>query len=145
MHDLTLEQAQALMQSAMTQALQDHGRPICVAVCDDRGCLLAFARMAGAPVRSVRIAQGKAYSSARMGVSTAALLARLHREQIEVGYFCDPDITALPGGSPLKDAQGRLLGAIGISGLTSAEDQAITDSVAAALLAAWLPAAANPS
>lgn len=145
MHDLTLEQAQALMQSAMTQALQDHGRPICVAVCDDRGCLLAFARMAGAPVRSVRIAQGKAYSSARMGVSTAALLARLHREQIEVGYFCDPDITALPGGSPLKDAQGRLLGAIGISGLTSAEDQAITDSVAAALLAAWPPAAANPS
>ncbi len=144
MHDLTLEQAQALMQSAMTQALQDHGRPICVAVCDDRGCLLAFARMAGAPVRSVRIAQGKAYSSARMGVSTAALLARLHREQIEVGYFCDPDITALPGGSPLKDAQGRLLGAIGISGLTSAEDQAITDSVAAALLAAWPPAAANP-
>lgn len=145
MHDLTLEQAQALMQSAMTQALQDHGRPICVAVCDDRGCLLAFARMAGAPVRSVRIAQGKAYSSARMGVSTAALLARLHREQIEVGYFCDPDITALPGGSPLKDAQGRLLGAIGISGLTSAEDQAITDSVAAALLAAWPPAATNPS
>lgn len=144
MHDLTLEQAQALMQSAMTQALQDHGRPICVAVCDDRGCLLAFARMAGAPVRSVRISQGKAYSSARMGVSTAALLARLHREQIEVGYFCDPDITALPGGSPLKDVQGRLLGAIGISGLTSAEDQAITDSVAAALLAAWPPAAANP-
>ncbi len=144
MHPLTLEHAQALMHSAMTEAQQDSGRPICVAVCDDRGCLLAFARMAGAPLRSVRISQGKAYSSARMGVSTAALLARLHREQIEVGYFCDPELTALPGGTPLKDPSGRLLGAIGVSGLSSAEDQAITDRVAAALLAAWPSAVASP-
>jgi len=135
MQDLTLERAQALVQSAMAKATQDHGRPICVAVCDERGLLLAFARMAGAPVRGVRIAQGKAYSSARMGTTTEALLARLHREQIEVGYFCDPDLTALPGGSPLKDTTGRLLGAIGVSGLTSAEDQAITDAMAASLLA----------
>ena len=136
MHDLTLERAQALVQSAMAKAAQDHGRPICVAVCDDRGLLLAFARMTGAPARGVRISQGKAYSSARMGTTTEALLGRLHREQIEVGYFCDPELTALPGGSPLKDATGRLLGAIGISGLSSAEDQAITDAMAVALLTA---------
>ena len=134
MHELTLERAQALVQSAMAKATQDHGRPICVAVCDDRGLLLAFARMAGAPARGVRISQGKAYSSARMGTTTQALLERLHREQIEVGYFCDPELTALPGGSPLKDATGKLLGAIGISGLSSAEDQAITDAMAKALL-----------
>lgn len=136
MHDLTLDRAQALTQRALAQATQDFGRPVCVAVCDDRGLLLAFARMDGAPARGVRIAQGKAYTAARMGVTTAALLARLHREQIEVGYFCDPDLTALPGGSPLKDASGRLLGAVGVSGLTSAEDQSITDAVAAAVLAA---------
>lgn len=135
MHDLTLDRADALLNSAMARAAQDFGRPICVAVCDERGLLLAFARMDGAPARSVRISQGKAYTAARMGVTTAALLARLHREQIEVGYFCDPDLTALPGGSPLKDAGGRLLGAVGVSGLTSAEDQAITDAVAAEVLA----------
>lgn len=136
MPDLTLDHAQALALSAIAKATQDHGRPICVAVCDDRGLLLAFARMDGAPARSVRIAQGKAYSAARMGVTTADLLARLHREQIDVGYFCDPELTALPGGSPLKDASGRLLGGVGVSGLTSAEDQAITDALAAAVLAA---------
>lgn len=136
MPDLTLDRAQALVQRALAKATQDHGRPICVAVCDDRGLLLAFARMDGAPARSVQISQGKAYSSARMGVTTEALLARLHREKIEVGYFCDPALTALPGGSPLKDATGKLLGAIGISGLSSAEDQAITDAMAAALLVA---------
>jgi glc operon protein GlcG len=136
MPQLTLERAQALVQGALAKAMQDHGRPICAAVCDERGLLLAFARMDGAPPRSVQISQGKAYSSARMGVTTEALLARLHREKIEVGYFCDPALTALPGGSPLKDASGLLLGAIGISGLSSAEDQAITDAMAASLLAA---------
>lgn len=135
MQDLTLEHAQTLAQNAMAKATKDYGRPICVAVCDDKGFLLAFARMAGAPVRSIRISQGKAYTSARLGVTTETLLARIHREQIEVSYFCDPDLTAMPGGSPLKDANGKLLGAIGVSGLTSAEDQTITDAMAAAVLA----------
>lgn len=130
MSQLTLEQAQDLVGRAMAKATADYGRPICVAVCDAQGFLLAFARMAGAPVRSIAISQGKAYTSARMGVTTEALLARIHREQIEVGYFCDPLMTAMPGGSPLKDANGGLVGAVGVSGLTSAEDQTITDFVA---------------
>lgn len=128
---LTLELAQELIAQAQAKAQQDFKRPICVAVCDASGLLLAFARMDGAPLRSVAIAQGKAYSAARLGVSTQAVLERLHREQIEIGYFCDPQLTALPGGSPLKDKQGQLCGAIGVSGLTSAEDQQVTDHVAA--------------
>lgn len=131
MPQLNLDIAQSLVTQAMSKATQDYGRPICVAVCDDRGLLVAFARMAGAPVRSVQISQGKAYSAARMGVTTEAFLARLQREQIQVGFFCDPLLTALPGGSPLKGADGSLAGAIGISGLAAAEDQAITDAMAA--------------
>lgn len=136
MPDLNLEQAQSIITQALTKASQDHaGRPICVAVCDERGLLLTFARMNGAPARSVRIAQGKAYSAARMGATTQSVLERLHREKIEIGYFCDPEITALPGGSPLKNGEGRLVGSVGVSGLTSAEDQALTDAMAAAFLA----------
>jgi uncharacterized protein GlcG (DUF336 family) len=130
MPPLDLQRAQALASQAIAKATQDYGRPICVAVCDEKGFLIAFVRMAGAPVRSIAISQGKAYTSARMGVTTEALLARLHREQIEIGYFCDPLMTALPGGSPLKSQDGTLTGAIGVSGLTSAEDQSITDFVA---------------
>ena len=136
MPDLSLDQAQALVRRALEMAMQEHGRPICAAVCDERGLLLAFARMDGAPARSVRISQGKAYSAARLGVTTQAMLERLHREQIEIGYFCDPELTALPGGSPLKDDGGRVLGAVGVSGLSSAQDQAITDGLAASLTAA---------
>ena len=107
-------------------------RPISVAVCDPEGFLTAFLRADGAPVRGVAIAQGKAYSAARMGVSTAAFLERLHREQIEPSFFCDPNLTGLPGGSVLKDADAKIIGAIGISGLTSREDQEIADAIAAA-------------
>lgn len=131
MSALTLDRARQLIDQAMARASQEFKRPICVSVCDASGLLVAFVRMEGAPVRSVAISQGKAYSAARMGVSTQAVLTRLKNEGIEIGYFCDPALTALPGGTPLKDKDGALHGAIGVSGLTSAEDQQVTDYVAA--------------
>lgn len=131
MSAFTLDLARQLLDQAMARATQEFKRPICVSVCDASGVLVAFARMVGSPVRSVAISQGKAYSAARMGVTTQAVLERLHREGIQIGYFCDPQLTALPGGSPLKDKDGVLRCAIGVSGLTSAEDQQVTDFVAA--------------
>jgi glc operon protein GlcG len=130
MSGLTLAVAQQLLERAVARAQQDYKRPICVSVCDAQGFLLAFARMQGAPLRSIAISQGKAYTAARMGVTTEAVLARLKKEGIEIGYFCDPQLTALPGGSPLKDAAGTLIGAIGISGLHSSEDHTITEFIA---------------
>ncbi len=134
MSGLMLESARRLIDRAMAKAKQDFGRPVCVAVCDVQGFLVAFTRMEGAPVRSIRISQGKAYTAARMGVSTEAVLARLKKEGIEIGYFCDPELTALPGGSPLKNATGAMLGGVGVSGLTSAEDQIVTDFISASVL-----------
>ncbi|MGO9805392.1 MAG: GlcG/HbpS family heme-binding protein [Rhodomicrobium sp.] len=130
MEALTLSQANNCIRIAMEKAAANHSRPICVAVCDGAGFLVSFQRMDGAPLRSIAIAQGKAYSAARMQVSTDALLARLERENIPVSYFCDDKLTALPGGSVLKDADGAMIGAAGISGLTSAEDQEIADYLA---------------
>ena len=130
MQSLTLELAANYLERAMNKARQDFGRPICVAICDPAGFLIAFARMEGAPLRSIQISQSKAYTAVRMGVSTDALLARLKKEGIEIGYFCDPLMTALPGGNLLKNSAGTLLGAIGISGLAATEDQVITEYVA---------------
>jgi uncharacterized protein GlcG (DUF336 family) len=84
--------------------------------------------MDDAPVRSIALAKQKAYTAARMGVSTAAFFARLESEDIPIGYFCDPLLTALPGGALLMDAAGRVIGAIGVSGLTPAQDQEIADA-----------------
>lgn len=128
---LTLATARDLIDQAMAHATEQFKKPVCVSVCDASGLLVAFVRQEGSPVRSVALSQGKAYSAARMGVTTQAVLERMHREKIEIGYFCDPLLTALPGATPLKDKSGALVGAIGVSGLTSAEDQQVTDHVAA--------------
>ena len=128
---LALATARDLIDQAMAHATEQFKKPVCVSVCDASGLLVAFVRQEGSPVRSVALSQGKAYSAARMGITTQAVLERMHREKIEIGYFCDPLLTALPGATPLKDKNGTLVGAIGVSGLTSAEDQQVTDHVAA--------------
>jgi glc operon protein GlcG len=130
MDALTLAQANDLTRLAMEKAKAEFGRPICVAICDPAGFLIAFQRMEGAPLRGIAISEGKAYSAARMMVSTEAFLQRLEKENIPAGYFCDGKLTALPGGSVLKNADGKIVGAAGISGLTSAEDQEVADFLA---------------
>ena len=86
--------------------------------------------MPGAPIRTIQIALGKAYTASRMGSSTEVFLARLRAENMEISHFCDPLLTALPGGALLKDADAKVLAAIGISGLAPKEDQCLADYVA---------------
>jgi glc operon protein GlcG len=127
---MTAQLARQLMDAGMEKAAKDFGRPICISVCDQNGNLVAFCRMDAAPLRSIAIAQQKAYTAVRMGVSTEAFLARLRSDNIDIGYFCDPQFTAMPGGSPITDGQGRIIGAVGVSGLLASEDQMITTFLA---------------
>jgi glc operon protein GlcG len=130
METLNLQWVQTMLAEAVSMAQARFGRPVCVSVCDSNGFLAGFYRMGGAPVRSIQLSQQKAYTCARMGVTTEAFLARLRCEDISIGYFCDPLLTALPGGAVISDAQGRMQGGIGISGLAPAEDQELADALA---------------
>lgn len=125
-----LEYAKILIGLAGEKAQTEYGRPISIAICDANGFLTAFARMEGAPIRTIQIALGKAYTASRMESSTDSFLARLRAENLEISHFCDPLLTALPGGALLKDANAKVLAAIGISGLAPKEDQCIADYVA---------------
>lgn len=107
------------------------GRPVCVAVTDERGTLLAFTRMDGAPVRSVKLSEAKAYSAARLGVSTTAFHARLARDDMPASYFADPMLTGLPGGAVICGQGGVTIGGVGISGLAPVDDQKVADAAAA--------------
>ncbi len=128
--EISLQMAQTLVAKAIEKATVEFNRPICVAVCDKYGFLIAFGRMDGSPVRSIELSQGKAYSAARMGVDTDAFLERLHRENVPASYFCDEKLTGLPGGTVLKDADGDMVGGAGISGLKPQEDLAIAKMMA---------------
>jgi glc operon protein GlcG len=130
MDTISLKQANELLRLAAEKSSADYKRPICAAICDASGFFVSFQRMDGAPLRSIAIAQGKAYSAARMQLNTDAFLARIRRDNISAAYFCDDKIIALPGGSVLKNAAGEIIGSVGISGLTSEEDQIIANYLA---------------
>ena len=128
MEALTLEDVQKVVAEAVAKAKVEFGRPICVSVCDVSGFLVAFARMEGAPLRSIEISQNKAFTAVRMGVATDKFHARLERDHLEASYFGER-MTPLPGGNLLTDSKGKMLGAIGVSGLALYEDQSITESL----------------
>lgn len=130
MQGLTLDAANKCLEHAIAKTQSEFKRPICVAVCDAYGFLLAFSRMDGAPIRSIDISRQKAHTATRMGMSTDAFLDRLRADDIDIRYFCDPLMTALPGGNLLKDKNGSVVGAIGVSGLKPVEDMAVTEYVA---------------
>jgi uncharacterized protein GlcG (DUF336 family) len=131
MNSISLEQAQMCLNVAIEKANKEFKRPICVSVCDSYGYQVAFLRMDKAPIRSIAISQQKAHTATRMGMSTDAFLNRLNTDNIDIRYFCDPLMTALPGGNLLISKSGDILGAIGVSGLKPVEDQVITETVAA--------------
>jgi glc operon protein GlcG len=124
--ELNFERVQPVLAYCIAEAHQRFDKPVCVSVCDAYGFLLSFARADGAPVRSIALSQQKAYTAVRMGGTTTAFLERLRREDIAISYFCDSLLTALPGGTLIKDGT-RMIGGLGISGLTPAEDQALAD------------------
>ena len=125
---LNLRLTHALLARAVDKVHQQFGKPVCISVCDCHGFLVGFFRMDDAPMRSIQLAHQKAYTSTRMGVTTEAVPCAPAPRGIS--YFCDPLLTALPGGAVLSDTQGDVIGAIGISGLTPAEDQAVADELA---------------
>ena len=127
---LDREAAHLLLETVVTDA-NAMGRPVCVAVTDERGALLAFTRMDGAPIRSIKLSEAKAYSAARLGVSTTAFHERLARDGMPASYFADPMLTGLPGGAVIAGQSGVTLGGVGISGLAPAEDQQLADAAAA--------------
>lgn len=127
---LSLQLAQTMVSKAIEKATVEFKRPICVSVCDTDGFLIAFGRVEGGHVRSIEVAQAKAYTAARMGVDTDIFLERLQRENLSISYWCDPRMTAIPGGVVLKDATGAVIGGVGIAGLKSEEDLAIAHAVA---------------
>jgi len=122
---LTYRIAQTVVEQALEIATTQHQRPVCVSVCDAAGLLLAFCRVEGGKLRSVDIAQAKAYTAVRMGVDTAAFLERLQRENLNIAYFCDAKMTALPGGVVLRNAAGEMIGGVGLAGLKAEEDAAL--------------------
>jgi glc operon protein GlcG len=99
------------------------GKSVVVAVADPHGELIAFARMDGAPISSIRIAANKAWTAARERKTTKEIGEKVRHPEKghDIAYYGDPRFVGWGGGIPIwKD--GIVAGAIAVSGLSSRED-----------------------
>lgn len=120
--------ALALIQQGMKQSA-DKGLKMVFAVVEPSGELVAFARMDDAPYASIQIAQQKARTSARLRITTAEMEKRVQGGRLAL--LSSDEVIAIGGGVPIL-ANGRVIGALGVSGGTAAEDHAV-----AAATIAW--------
>ena len=128
---LSLEQAQAAITAMIADYNRDpNRRKVDMAVVDDAGNLLAYARMD----RCLRptFALRKAYTSAVRGMDTQAFAEQLSSSGRSIDSFGDPQLIALAGGVVVMH-DGAVIGAIGVGGLPSGIDD---ESIAKAGLAA---------
>jgi len=132
MTSLPLAKAQNIIDAAIAKA-NEIGQPMNIAVVDDGGHLVAFARMDGAIKASIDISTRKARTSILMNAPTAALSdlvqpgAELYGlEQLSGG------LVIFGGGIPLE-IDGTVVGAIGVSAGSVSQDVAVAEAGVAAL------------
>ena len=99
------------------------GVRINVAVADSGGNLAGFLRLPGAFLQSIDIAIDKAYTAAGFGFSTKDWMKLVgHDEGMKLGFSARPRLVVFGGGLPIR-AGGALIGGIGVSGASEAQDE----------------------
>ncbi|MEQ8533465.1 MAG: heme-binding protein [Imperialibacter sp.] len=122
---VSAEEALKLVAKAVELA-KEIDKNIAVAVSGTEGELISFLRMDGANPATAQIAQSKAYTSARDWKSTRSMGEFMRTVDREQGYWTDTGITGFGGGLPIVQNE-KVIGGIGISGLTESEDERIAE------------------
>jgi uncharacterized protein GlcG (DUF336 family) len=139
-NSLTLNEANRILAAALAAARAANMPPVAVAVLDAAGHPVALQREDGASMLRVDIALGKAWAAAGMGVASGVL----HKRAQDNPVFFNALAASSAGkfipqaGAVAVRRGGRVIGAVGASGGTGAEDEAIC---AAGVVAAGLEAA----
>lgn len=133
MSDITLEQAQAIVAAAQAKAAQI-GTKMDIAVVDAGANLKAFVRMDGAWLGSIDISIKKAKTARFFDMPTGAIgeLSQPGGALYNIEHSNSGLIT-FPGGIPLTNDKGIIIGAIGVSGSTVENDHEVAEAGVAAL------------
>ncbi len=127
MSDLTLETAQKIAAAAIAFGREKKLMLLAVAVLDARGALKSFSAEDGTSLKRGEIAIGKASAALAFGMGTRSI----NKMAKDRPYFINSVTAAVggsfvpvPGGVLIKSSHGDLLGAVGISGDVSDNDEA---------------------
>lgn len=123
---ITLDQAQTIISDCLEWRKQNGLQPLTVAVLDSGGYLIALAREDGTSNLRPEIAQGKARGAVSIGIGSRALFERAKAEPFfiqSINALSNGSLVPVPGGVLIKQ-DGVILGAVGITGDNSANDEA---------------------
>ncbi|KAB0681250.1 GlcG/HbpS family heme-binding protein [Aureimonas leprariae] len=123
---LDLDTARRIVAAARAKGRELGLKPLTVAVLDAGGDLLSLEREDGASPLRPAIAIGKANGAVQMGLNSRALMARAEQQPFfiqSMNALAGGSLVPVPGGVLVREG-GRILGAVGITGDTSDNDEA---------------------
>ena len=130
---ITAEAAERIIKAAEAKA-QAMGKAMSIAVCDEEGTLKAFRRMDGAALLSVQIAQDKAYTAISFGgLATHEWWDFIKNDEPLLHGIVKTDRLIVFGGGYAINADGEIIGGIGVSGGHYSEDMEVAQAGVAAL------------
>jgi uncharacterized protein GlcG (DUF336 family) len=127
MAHLTLDQAQTIIATALRHGTDHKFQPLAVVVLDARGVLKAYAAQDGTSLRRSEIATGKAHGALSFGIGSRALAKRAATSPhfiAAVTHAVGGSLVPVPGGVLIRAADREIIGAVGISGDNSDNDEA---------------------
>jgi uncharacterized protein GlcG (DUF336 family) len=126
MAELTLDVARKILDAAFAKGIEKKLKPLVVTILDARGCVKLTAAQDGTSLLRSEIANGKAFGALAMGMGSRALFQRAQEAPFfvsAVNTLAQGRLVPVPGGVLIQDGS-TLLGAVGISGDTSDNDEA---------------------
>lgn len=117
--------AQTILAAALAEGRSRGMKPLAVAILDERGALKAFAAEDGTSLRRGAIAQGKANGAISLGVGSRAI-GKMAADRPHFITAATPAVGGLipvAGGVLIRDAADAIIGAVGVSGDTSDNDE----------------------
>ena len=126
MAELTLDVARKILDAALAKGVEKKLKPLVITILDARGCVKVTAAQDGTSLMRAEIAHGKAYGALALGMGSRALFQRAQEQAYfvsAVNTLAQGRLVPVPGGV-LIQGDGGLLGAVGVSGDTSDNDEA---------------------
>ncbi|USD62916.1 heme-binding protein [Vibrio sp. SCSIO 43140] len=129
---MTLDQAQKILNFIQAYA-NENNLHLAAAVTDSHGELISFFKMDNCSLQSGVLAPNKAYTAARERQPSGNLGKWAQETGKDMGYWTDAKFTGLGGGVPVE-LNGKVIGAVGVSGMSEAEDEALAKQAIAQII-----------
>ena len=131
------ELAQKILDGTRAAARERNFQPVAIVVLDERGAIRAALSEDGTSTKRVEIAIGKAHGAIAMGIGSRDISKRAPHFLAAVTHAVGGMLVPVPGGVLVRDAGARIIGAVGVSGETSDNDEiAAIEGITAAGFAA---------